>query len=532
MEGIIEMFNEKFLKNWLNILKYNGKLRYLESPETMKEVVNIPFTPFEINAFLFHSLVKTLYPKFITDKNNILDVIVSEDNSKILAFYFYETDEAGIVEKYDEMEFKSMVLNLEKHDSKTKLASSIYDYCLEEKGLNIGSIRILDKLGIELINRYLATLPKLSFYEFLGAFFDLIGNLIKEELVVIYPVPNGYQFFKNFILLIHPIKLSSLYKFLTGFLPEINSSIILENKSIQYLIKVSSKKNAALNSEYSLEFLDSNSIKMREKEQGMEIFLNSMMTTTGTKSCYWFDFKDIYGFLSTLFEMNVPFEKEQIELILQKLIFGFRKFNDLWYLSPIPKASWNLTRFIIRLFLFLNFNLRKLSYWSLPYFIVDTLEAYFGLNSKTLVILTDIESHPRINPRDLNFLESCFQSAFLIEIENKRLSKIIPIKKEKIFSNGNLNDLESIYSQFLAVNTLLTSVINVDLSFLKEFFNEYIFSIYKFNLISKLRFLRGIKKKNNFNMFPVFPIFTLIKKKNSYSLFKMFLKIAIDKHEF
>ncbi|GAG89105.1 unnamed protein product, partial [marine sediment metagenome] len=71
------MFNEDLRKNWLDILKFNSKVSIVENPRILDEKVRIPLTPIQIDAFLLYNLFAILYPQFINEQHNILDIIVS-----------------------------------------------------------------------------------------------------------------------------------------------------------------------------------------------------------------------------------------------------------------------------------------------------------------------------------------------------------------------------------------------------------------------------------------------------------------------
>ena len=70
------MFNEDLQKNWLDILKFNSKVRIIENPRELDEQVKIPLTPIQVDAFLLYNLFTVLYPRFINEQQNILDIII------------------------------------------------------------------------------------------------------------------------------------------------------------------------------------------------------------------------------------------------------------------------------------------------------------------------------------------------------------------------------------------------------------------------------------------------------------------------
>ncbi|GAH10959.1 unnamed protein product, partial [marine sediment metagenome] len=72
------MFNEDLEKNRLKILNFNSKVSIVENPEKLDEKVRIPLTPIQIDAFLLYNLYTVLYPRFISEQQNNLDIVVSD----------------------------------------------------------------------------------------------------------------------------------------------------------------------------------------------------------------------------------------------------------------------------------------------------------------------------------------------------------------------------------------------------------------------------------------------------------------------
>ena len=92
------MINKEFKNNWLKILKFNATRDVIKGPELEKEDVRIPLSPITINANLLYHFFELLYPKFINDQQNILDIVISEaeKKNKVLGLYIYKTEKAGV----------------------------------------------------------------------------------------------------------------------------------------------------------------------------------------------------------------------------------------------------------------------------------------------------------------------------------------------------------------------------------------------------------------------------------------------------
>ncbi|MFX1420359.1 MAG: hypothetical protein ACFE9N_15725, partial [Promethearchaeota archaeon] len=99
------MINKNLKDNWLQILNFNATREIMEEPEKKKLYVRLPFSPISINANLLYQLFEVLYPKFINDQQNILDIIISdtEKKCKILGLYLYKTKKAGIHESVESL---------------------------------------------------------------------------------------------------------------------------------------------------------------------------------------------------------------------------------------------------------------------------------------------------------------------------------------------------------------------------------------------------------------------------------------------
>ena len=230
--------------------------------------------------------------------------------------------------------------------------------------------------------------------------------------------------------------------------------------------------------------------------------------------------------------LSANVKKENLFLILQKLLFGYRNFEKFWFLKPKPVIYNNSLRFITRLLGF-NVNLRKLSHWAIPDLISNLFDSWLGLNSQILIILTDIQQSKNLNLKNFNYLRTVSEYSLLIEIENKTLTKINSINKEDLFnSTTEIKSLESIRYNLSEKFGFLTTIIIIDRQLVQKFINHFIFEQSKYSPLSKVKTLKMLKKQKFFSLFPEIPPYTLLKKKGAISFLKLVLPILIDKHEF
>jgi len=106
----MNMINRNFKSNWLKILNNNSNIQILDDPSKINEIVRIPLTPINIDAYLLYYLFEILYPKFVNDQQNILDMVISDDNREIISLYLYETQKTGIHQSYQKIANKVIII--------------------------------------------------------------------------------------------------------------------------------------------------------------------------------------------------------------------------------------------------------------------------------------------------------------------------------------------------------------------------------------------------------------------------------------
>ncbi len=175
--------NKKFTENWLKILEFNSNVEILEDSKLKVEKARIPLTPIEIKTNLLYYLFKLLYPKFINDQQNILDIIISNDGNEVLKVIIYKTKIVGIHETLQtlpnniiDFQLKYMK-NLDEFDEQF---SRIQTDLISKTGIRFSSVRIFKEGAIDTLNKYCQDIEKGSFFEFLNRFFDLVQELFEK----------------------------------------------------------------------------------------------------------------------------------------------------------------------------------------------------------------------------------------------------------------------------------------------------------------------------------------------------------------
>jgi len=161
------MLNREFKSNWLKIINNNSNIQILDQPSNIKEIVRIPLTPVNIDAYLLYYLFEILYPKFVNDQQNILDVIISDDNREIISLYLYETQKAGIHESYLKLNNEIIVLQKDDLNNIEDFFNKIQLAVVKATGLRISTIRVFKQKAIDLINQHCHTIENLSTYGFI-----------------------------------------------------------------------------------------------------------------------------------------------------------------------------------------------------------------------------------------------------------------------------------------------------------------------------------------------------------------------------
>lgn len=514
------MLNNYFRNNWNKILSYNSKISLMEKPEDLLMQVRIPLTPIIVEGYLIHYLFGLLYPKFINDQQNILDIIISdhEIENRVLKVYLYITKKAGIHETIEALSKDLLKINQTNLENKEDLYNKIQVLLLEKKKIKVASIRIFKKRGIDLIDTYCRNLERNTTLDYIPALLDLIQKLIQEELIYLLPEPNILQFFRGFFKLFNNFKISTFFRLFKKYSPDFITTLIFHSKNLDFL-SVINKSSLKLNK-------PDISIKLKTiKELNLELAdflskerLQSIQKTCNSDSIFSFSQNDIIAFLLDLFDLSFPIKKENMKLILQKFIFGIRSYEIHWNLLPRPKIYNILIRFLIRL-LGININFKKLSHWAIPDLLFNIFDTYFGLNSDILIVLTD-----------RNIVIS--KTSLVLEIKNSSIKKVIPIDNSDIISDNKIESLEMLKYKIVERHGFNPVIMKIDIILIQKIMAVFLFKFYKIKPLSVLSMVKMIKKEDFFQIYPELPPYQLIKKKGAFTILKLLLSLIIDKHEF
>ena len=523
--------NKKFTENWLKILEFNSNVELLEDSNLKAEKVRIPLTPIEIKTDLLYYLFKLLYPKFINDQQNILDIIISNDGNEVLKVILYKTKVVGIHETIQTLptniiDFQlKYVKTLDEFDEQI---NRIQTGLISKTGIRISSVRLFKEGAIDILKKYSQNIEKSSFFEFLNRFFDLVQKLFENKLFYIYPKPNIYKFFEEGIELLNKIKITTILQFLNEIFLEFNTAFVLNSEKFPLILNFIKERSGNIDSEITFNIYTFEDMAINLNKLSIEESLHIIQRKLNTTNVYFLSQNSLLNLLSDFFELDIPIEQDRFKLFLQKFLFGFRSFENTWYMVPRPKIYNSLNRFLVRLLGF-NINFKKLSHWAIPDLLLNLFDSYFGLNYKLLLIFTSLT---KTKVRKADYLNYAFENALLLEVENKRLVNITPINKTEFMVDNIINKLDTIHVKTSAKYGYISAVMNIDKSLLNSIIGSFGIKLSKYRPFSKSKAFKMLKKEQYFNIYPELPPFKLIKQSGMISLLKTILPIIIDKHEF
>jgi len=511
------MINRKLKEDWLALLKINKAINSSENPEDIQEIIKIPFTPLEVNVHLLYYLSQYLYPKFINDQKNVVDIIISDYDIDNIAFegYLYNTSRLGIYDSVQSIPEGMISFKQEDLDNLEQLFINIQSTLLETKKVRIASVRFFRRKSIDLINRFYEKLDKYTMFEFLSNLLDLIQKLVKEKLIIIYPEPNILSFLKSLFLLFGDLKLSDIFKEIITILPFFNQTIIFHSKELNFLFnlqKLSSENQANLKLNLKKIDLEEHSLVSNLNKSD----LSRLKKEFKSQNIKVFQFEPFIAYLLNVSELQAPFDKRKLKLLFQKILYAFTEKGIHWNIFPQPKIYNTIVRFLIRIFGF-NINLKNLSYWALPDNLYNLIDVYLGLNYKIAFLLTNGEK-----PKYLISL-SCQNGAPL---------KLTKINKENAIKNQKIESLSSLWNFINKKYGYHVLLFKIDIKMIQNLLDLFFFKFNKLNPFSLLSIMRKFKKSEYIDMFPELPPFKIMKKRNSLVLLKMILDNAIDRFEF
>ncbi|MGV9205525.1 MAG: hypothetical protein ACOC44_16055 [Promethearchaeia archaeon] len=523
--------NKYFRKNWLKILKFNENIKIVGEIAEPKEKVRVPLTNLYINPFHLYHLFDEMYPRFINDQQNIADVIVSQDDSKIEAIYLYETPKAGIHESYERLpndiaQFRSSDLeNI--GDFFNKLQLNIF----EKEKRRISSLRIFKASAIDAINKHCDSLKTANLFNSLKSLISLIQNIVSENLFNIYPEPNAFRFIKQLFNFFKNIDLSAILEKRFQLLPNFNTALVISSGEFTFILKVQNKTSSELNKDLHINIYSLSELELESEDLTKSQLLNKVHSKLKTDTSYYFNLQHIIALLTDLFDLKFPPNKDKFNLVLQKLLYGFRSFEKNWHMTPRPLLYNTALRFLLRL-MGINLNLRKISHWSLPQLLSNSFDSFIGLNSKMIILLMDVINSGVIDRVEQDFYKVDVDSLLFLEFKQRRLTDFQLLNKDQILSELSEYTLKGLRNQLSSEFGFITAVIKIDLKVLKNFVAQLGFKFSKFKPLSKMRTIKKIKKEKYFQVYPEIPPYQLLKKKGFISLMKATLSLLIDKHEF
>ncbi|MFX1379560.1 MAG: hypothetical protein ACFFA4_10750 [Promethearchaeota archaeon] len=526
------MINETFKNNWLKILKFNANREILEDPNKVMEKLRIPFSPISINPNLLYRFFELLYPRFINDQQNILDIIISDEEkkNKVQSLFLYTTKKAGIHENFEPLPNNIIRIKSLESENLDELFDKAQKAILKEKKIQISSIRLFREEAIDLINKHCEGIEDTSIYEFLERSMDFIQKIINRDLILIYPEPIVINFLRNFLKFVGKTHLRTLFKIIEEIFPEFNISLLVNGTGFKVIIHLQKQILKSGKSSLTVNFLTPDELEITLNDSDLKETLNLIQKKLKTENTYYLNQNGIISFTSDLIELSIPLKKDNTLFLLQKALFGYRSFQSLWDMVPRPKIYNTLIRFIIRLFGF-NVNLKKLSHWAIPDLIFNYIDFYIGLNSRILFVISDQEKNKNGKITRSRVNKNIYNHMFLLYFENSTLKNIIKITNEELFSGLN-NSIFSIKQKLTEQFGYITAVIIFDKHLLQNIIKYFLISHSKFTFFPRFKTLKMLKNEKYFNMYPEFPFYKLIKKRRTITLAKLLLPIIIDKHEF
>ncbi|MFX1597272.1 MAG: hypothetical protein ACFFBK_14535 [Promethearchaeota archaeon] len=487
------MINQEFKQNWLKILNFNKNRDILEDPEKTTEIVRIPLSPINLNVNILYHFFEILYPKFINDQQNILDIVITETDkkNKILKSYLYKTKKAGIHETIESLPEGMVRIKSFNGDELDVIFNKVQNVLIKEMGIQISSIRIFKKEAIDLINTYWEKITFLTLNKFIEQIIDLVQELLEKSLIFIYPEPIILKFFKKSLKIFENIKFQKLFKFIEQTLPEFKISLFLDSNYFKLVILLQKVLSKSRKSELSLQFFTLDDLGFKQDELNVNAILNYIQNKLKTEKVYYLKQNDIISFISEFFELSILLNKENLKFLLQKALYGYRTFEKHWNMVPRPRIYNSFIRFLIRLIGF-NLNLKKTSHWAIPDLIFNYLDFSFGLNSKVLFLITDQNRYKKGKSSQENFLKNTCVFSFLLEIENSKLKKLRFVNKKSLFSSNN-SSLYSIKETIKSNFGSITGIIVFDKFLIQKIVKIFILRRSKLSFLPRFKVLKLLK---------------------------------------
>ncbi len=509
------MINKDLSKNWQKFLDFSSKVDILDNPLEVEDKIKIPLTLFETNAYLLYYLFEEIYPKFINDQLNVIDIIISdyELENIVLGAFIYQMNKPGIHENIKALKKDELKLKFKDLNNNELILNQIQNSVFKNHGIKITNFRIIKKRGLDLINRHMENLDKLTLLDVIESFLDLIQILVKKDLLFFYPNPPIINFLKQAFNILKNLNLSKIVRYLIEVLPLSDLGIILNTNVSPILFNMN--KNSQ-NTKHDNPNLSVNWIKIHESE---DLDLDEIRADLKLKYIINLQLDILLAFLMDIIESSFPISQEKVKLISQKFLFGVRSYQNYWNISPKPLIYNRFIRFILRIVGF-DLNLQKLSHWAIPEFFFSIFNSYGGMQGNILLLLTDREN--KTSPR-YNLLVVQMENGFVNNIEIPQ-SVELNLKIDNSFEELRVNASKEYGT--------ISLIIKIDKQLIQFLLESLIVNFYKLNIFKLLKMVKLLKNPIYFEIYPMIPFYRLIKRKKSYDLLKNLLSISIDKHEF
>ncbi len=519
------MINEDLRKNWQNILKFNSKVNIVENPREIDEKVRIPLTSIQVDAFLFYNLLAVLYPRFINGQQNVLDIIVSDAYIKnnVFGVFLYKTSKPGVHETVEILPNDLIKIKEKNFSDINKIFNKVQSVILKKHEVKVNSIRIIKKSGLDLINNHCEKISNSTNSDIFRSVLDLIQISLTDNLFTIYPDPYFLKFLRNNINLLEGIKLSSIFTFIEELIPSFNLLAVMASNQLSFGINLKKIEDVSTNSGIDVKLLPIEREDSDLNSYGLLTDNAIAQQRFNVDSIFNVNLNGILKFLSELIENNIPLDKEILKLLLQKFLYGIRRYDLHWRMYPKPKTFNVLIRFVIRL-LGIDLNLKKLSHWAIPEYIFGLFDTFVGLNARILLIVTSNERN--------NDVPAKSPITLLIEVENGTLTKVIKLTEKMLFSGIDQESLDSVRFAYSERYGFISNILILNENLIKTILNTFIFKVHKISLFSLLKVMKMLKKPQNFLIYPEIPPYSLLMKKNSFFFMRDLFRILIDRHSF
>ncbi|MGM0470120.1 MAG: hypothetical protein ACQERB_15075, partial [Promethearchaeati archaeon] len=380
----IKMIHRNFYDNWMKIIKKNKKeLRKGENePE---EAVRIPLTSIKINPKLLNSLFGILYPKFINDQQNVVDIIISDDEEILEQIVLYETEEPGIHKSYKILE--NDILKLKKYPLKETRAffNKLQEEIFKKHRIRVSHMRVFKKKAIEILNLYVKDIEQRSLEDSLTNIFSIIEKIIRNQLFFIFPKTNVINFFEELTQISDHNFLSNGFKFIKQILPPFNYAFLIRSGKSSFILRIENKEKKSSENKLDLQIFPAELFNIDFSGDNEIDLLKSLYLQLKVDFIFLFELKHILTLLSNIFELQHPIGLDKIKLLFQKFLFGLRSYETYWFKYPKPISYNPILRYFLKLLGF-NIYLKKLSHWEIPEFLFSLFYNRLGLKNRILIL--------------------------------------------------------------------------------------------------------------------------------------------------